>query len=117
MFGIERKLAKTAKRAGLLSGGLLLCTVGAAFFTVAVWCALLPFFGMAATALIVGAIYAGAGLICIGLGMGRDKQTRHTHPSDSARQPAKAPDVDTPPLMQAFMYGVQAGSQARPTRH
>ncbi len=112
MLGIEQKVARTAKRAGLLSGGLLLCAVGTGFLTIAGWLALVPMVGMQVTAAIIAAIYLGAGLICVGV-------STHRTDHDSSTQPDPVAPLETkgPPVMQAFMYGLQAGSQAEQRRH
>ncbi|WP_412176194.1 phage holin family protein [Lentibacter sp. XHP0401] len=106
MFGIERKVAHTVKRAGLLTGGLLLCSVGAGFLTVAGWLILLPLVGTATTALIVACVYLGFGLIMLAIGSTRRR--------DNLKPPAeeKAPSTDGPPIMQAFLFGLHAGAQA-----
>ena len=112
MFAIEQKVARTAKRAGLLSGGLLLCAVGCAFLTVAAWFALLPIVGVEVGALIIAGAYLGVGCICIGVAMNKPPKPVHDH------QPARSPaPADSPPIMQAFMYGLQAGAQADQRRH
>ncbi|WP_342076973.1 phage holin family protein [Yoonia sp. SS1-5] len=110
MFGIRKKAAKTAKRAGLLTGGLLLCTVGAGFLTLAGWLALVPIVSMQMTATIIAAIYLGIGLIMIGIGVRSET---------AADQPVHQPQAaaDGPPILQAFMYGLQAGAQSDQTRH
>lgn len=110
MFGIGETIAHSAKRAGLLSGGLLLCTVGTGFLTVSGWFALWPVMGTAMTALIIAGIYLGVGLILIGA----SAQSKPTAPI--AQQPSAPQAAQTPPLMQAFLYGLQAGSQADKAR-
>lgn len=104
MFGIEQKVARTAKRAGLLSGGLLLCTVGVGFLTVAGWFALLPVVGAQNTALIFAGIYVGVGLIMIGTG------SPNKQPELPEQTHTPQPTAKTPPVLDAFMYGLQAGA-------
>lgn len=114
MFGIRKKAANTAKRAGFLTGGLLLCCVGAAFLTLAGWLTLVPLVGMQTTATIVAATYLGIGLILIGIGArsGSDNEaTKGLHD-----QPAQTP-TSGPPIIQAFMYGLEAGARSDQTRH
>lgn len=111
MLGIRRKVAQTAKRAGFLTGGLLLCSVGAGFLTVAGWMTLLPLVGMASTALIVACIYIGLGLIFVAMGAsgGDDApQAQVNHHANSQQ----APPTGGPPIMQAFLFGLQAGATA-----
>lgn len=106
MFDIEQKVANTARRAGLLSGGLLLCAVGTAFLTVAGWLALVPIVGVQLTATVVAGVYLGVGCILIGVSAkGADRKARQkpSHASSNAAGP---------PIVQAFMFGLQAGAQA-----
>ena len=117
MFGIEQKVANTAKRAGLLSGGLLLCSVGVGFLTVAGWLALVPVVGMQTTALIVAGTYLGIGLLMIGVGSGDSKKLSHDANAHHASAQPSASTPNGPPIVQAFLYGLQAGSQANQTRH
>ena len=106
MFNIEKKITNTAKKAGFLSGGLLLCSVGTGFLTVAGWLTLLPLVGTAATALIVACVYLGFGLILFAFGS--------TGKAEVPQPPAKEQDtsVDGPPILQAFLFGMQAGAKA-----
>lgn len=111
MFGIREKAANTAKRAGLLTGGVIFCAVGTAFLTVAGWLALVPIVGMQVTAVIIAAIYLGVGFILIGVGSRSHHSIEHHAPTP----PPKTPEG--PPIVQAFMYGLQAGARAEETRH
>lgn len=110
MVNIKQKAAKTAKKAGFLSGGLLLCAAGIAFLTVAVWFALLPHYGVPMTATLVGCIYLGAGCIFIAVGLRRTEPVEKSAPT---HDPATS---DDPSVLQAFMYGLQAGTKARQAR-
>ncbi|WP_299728040.1 phage holin family protein [uncultured Tateyamaria sp.] len=112
MFGIEKKVAQTAKRAGLLSGGLLLCSVGVGFLTVAGWFALVPLLGTQNTALILAGVYVGIGLIMIGVGSHRSARR-----SDASMARTQAQAATAPPIVEAFMYGLQAGARADQARH
>lgn len=111
MFGIREKAAKTARQAGLLTGGLLLCAIGTGFLTAAGWLALAPIVGAATTATIIAAIYLGVG--CIIIGVAAQGQTHSSPPPKP--QTTQAPDA--PPILQAFMYGLQAGAQSDRARH
>lgn len=104
MFGIRKKVATAAKRAGLMTGGLLFCLIGTGFLTLAGWLALLPLVGVQLTAMIFAGLYLGVGLILIGASAGL-----HDVPEPRA---ATATHGDGPPIVQAFMYGLQAGAQA-----
>ncbi len=105
MFGIQKKVATTAKRAGLLSGGLLLCIIGTGFLTVAGWLALLQLVGAQLTAAIFAGLYLGIGLILVGL-------STQSGDEPDMRDAATATHGEGPPIVQAFMYGLQAGARA-----
>jgi hypothetical protein len=87
-----------------MTGGLLFCLIGTAFLTIAGWLALLPLVGVQLTAVIFAGLYLGVGLILIGVSTGS-----HEEPEPHA---ATATHGDGPPILQAFMYGLQAGAQA-----
>ncbi len=113
MFGIEKKVTRTAKRAGLYTGGLLLCSVGVAFMTAAAWIALATALDAQIAAIVIGCAYLGVGLVIFGVAASSPSQEQPKAPH--AEQP-KAPS-DAPPIVQAFMYGLQAGAEANQTRH
>ncbi|MBB5723980.1 hypothetical protein FHS72_003628 [Loktanella ponticola] len=108
MFGIKDKVARTAKRAGLISAGTVCCTVGVGFLTASGWLALAPTVGPATAAFIIAGVYIGVGLILIALGA-NDPATQHRPPA-AAEQPKTA--TQAPPLMQAFMFGMETGVKA-----
>ncbi|MEJ6403694.1 hypothetical protein [Yoonia sp. 2307UL14-13] len=84
-----------------------------AFLTVAAWFALSALLGAEMTALCIGAAYLGAGLILIGTtGRGDGVDASYSEQRTAPRQ-----DPDQPPVMQAFMYGLHAGTQANQRRH
>ncbi|MEJ6396707.1 hypothetical protein V8J84_02200 [Yoonia sp. 208BN28-4] len=99
--------------------------VGAAFLTVAGWITLVPMIGLETTAFVISAIYFGLGLILLGVASSSDDSStsESVSPSVKASATSSAPKPDSPtspeapPLMQAFMYGLQAGSQAEKARH
>lgn len=113
VLGIERKVANTAKRAAFFSGGMALCTVGFGFLTVAGWLVLMPLVGAALTACIVAFTYFGIGLILLGLGSQSSDPVQHPEPK--AEPAADLPAG--PPIVQAFMHGLQAGAKAEQARH
>jgi hypothetical protein len=111
MLTIRQKLAQTAKRAGLLSGGLLLCLVGAGFLTFAGWIALSALIGGLNTALVFAALYLGIGLIMMGAAVHRAPRLSH----DAAARP-QSPGATKQSLLDAFLYGMQAGAKADQAR-
>ncbi len=113
MFGIERKVAHTAKRAGLITAGLILAVIGVAFLTAGAWFALVPSLGPSVTAFCIAVAYLLAGLICISLAQGGSEPASRSQPTPD---PAPTP-ADSPPIVQAFMYGLQAGAKAKQPSH
>lgn len=112
LSGVKNAAAQAARRAALLSAGLLCFAVGVGFLTASAWIILSLAYGSATAAAIIGSAYAGLGLIIVAIALGQGSH----HSSDSglhaATSPQKAPPSDAPPLLQAFMFGVQAGASA-----
>lgn len=107
MPSIKEKAAQTAKRAGLLSGGVFLCTVGLGFLTLALWFQLVIHVTPTQAALILAVGYMIIGLILIAVGK--------TAPDDgvpSTEQKPPQPPSQASPLVQAFLHGLDAGSRA-----
>lgn len=105
MLSIEKRVAQTAKRAGFLTGSLLLCAIGVGFLTAAIWLALASSLGAQTATFIVAFAYLGAGCILMALG--------RTAPSEERKKTASE---NGPPVMQAFLYGLQAGAQSGQAR-
>ncbi len=112
--GLKSKATRTAKRAGLLSGGLLAICVGLAFFTGAAWLYLSAVTDPLTAALVLGGAYLGLGLLTIGIALSGGSEDHHA--ATLAHGPARQePQAAQPPLMQAFLHGMQAGVSA--TQH
>lgn len=106
---IEDRLANAARRAafGLTGSVLLIC--GIAFLTVAAWIILERLGDALTAAAVIGAVYAGGGLICLGLAA-RAPRTRRP-----SAKPAEAPTASPPgwdSLVQAFLTGLETGRQS-----
>ncbi|MBB5516833.1 hypothetical protein FHS89_002875 [Rubricella aquisinus] len=99
---IEQKASRAAKSAALGTGGALCLAVGAGFLTVAAWIYLATLEGTLFAAGIIGAVYVGIGLILIGLASARRSDVPHAHPAPQT-------SAQTPPLAEAFLFGLQAG--------
>jgi len=111
--GLKTKAATTAKRAGLLSGGLLAITVGLGFLTAAAWIYLARVTDAQMAALVIGGVYAGLGFVMVGLASsGGSQDAPAPHPKAATQGP-----IEQPPLMQAFLQGMQAGVSATQSRH
>lgn len=116
LAGLKSKAAHTAKRAGLLTGGLLAICVGLAFLTAASWIYLSTVTDVMTAALIIGATYTGVGLLTVGIASTDPKTAQDQHTIHHAPH---GPDGQNqqPPLMQAFLHGMQAGVSATGNRH
>ena len=90
-----------------LGAGIALC-VGLAFWTVAIWFLVLAVAGPVTAALIIGALYTGAGLI--GLSIASTRARKNISPPKPVEEPP-APDMDG--LIGAFITGLKAGARAR----
>lgn len=110
MFSLKQKATQTAKRAGLMTAGILLCCVGIGFCTAAAWLQLSVTFSAVQTALIIAACYVGLGLVLVAAGRSPGKATEQ--PSAFASEPKS----DAPPIMQAFLHGMQAGANAKTSK-
>lgn len=111
MFSLKQKATQTAKRAGLMTAGVTLCAIGIGFCTAAAWLQLSVTFSLVHTALIIAACYLGIGFVLIAVGRSPNKDT---NPSTAFTSETKS---DAPPLMQAFLHGMQAGANARTSKH
>jgi hypothetical protein len=115
--GLKTKAATTAKRAGLLSGGLLAIAVGAAFLTAAAWIYLANVMDAQMAALIIGGVYAGLGFVMVGLASsGGSREEPAAGQKASAHGAGEQGAGAQPPLMQAFLQGMQAGVSATQSR-
>ncbi len=103
---IKTSATKSLRRAGFISAGAILVSVGAAFLTVAAWLTLSSTFDALMAATVIGSVYFGAGLLVIGLNLRADDEPVELH------KPDHVPVEKTPPMLQAFLYGLQAGSGA-----
>jgi putative superfamily III holin-X len=109
MLGIKEKATDAAKRAGLLSGGFLLCLVGTGFLTLAAWLFLSATFAPTEAAIILAGVFLGTGLVLIGIG----RRGKSAHRNQKVPQP---PPAEMAPLMQAFVFGMKAGADAKQMR-
>ena len=110
----KSKAAHTAKRAGLLSGGLLATLVGVAFLTVAAWTYLVQTTDALTAALVLGSVFTGVGLVVIGIAsaQGDHSGEQATSPGLASANHQADHSSGQPPLMQAFLHGMQAGVSA-----
>ena len=112
---LERKAASAARKTGFAFGGALFFAVGLAFLTAAAWIYLAVTLSLFHAALIIGAAYVGLGLIFFGFASssGSDHEVQAMK-AEMPQQPQTRGDA--PPLVEAFLFGMQAGMGA-PKRH
>ncbi|MEO1563432.1 MAG: phage holin family protein [Pseudomonadota bacterium] len=111
LTGIKQSAASAARKAGLFTGGLLCMAVGAGFLTVAAWILLTLAHGAMIAALVIGAAYFGLGLVLLGIAATR--ASSHSEAAPAVARPHAQQTIDAPPLMQAFLHGLQAGANAQ----
>lgn len=112
MTGLVDHVQQTAKRAGFISAAMVFFAVGLAFFTVSAWFFLATMVDVQTAAAIIGGIYVGLGCILVGYALSSTSRAEKA-PNPQAATP---PDSSGPPLVQAFIYGLQAGSNAAPVK-
>ena len=109
-----------ARRTALLSLGGVLVAIGGGFIVVAAWIALVPVLGALVTALVLGMVFLGAGLIVLALRNARPAP-RVTRVDEGLRQMSGRggvfrPTGDFPPVLEAFLFGVTVYLQMRNRR-
>ena len=94
----------------MLSVGGVLMAIGGGFIVAAAWIGLAPLLGVLGTALVLGAVFVGAGLIVLALRSARPapkvdvmdaRRRRMSGGSDPYR-----PGGNLPPVMEALLFGV-----------
>ena len=106
------RASHVARSAAIGLGAGVCLFVGLIFWTIAAWLFLVTVTTVQITALIIGSVYCGAGLIGFALiGSRKPHDPRANAVPDPAPRPA---DVDG--LMGAFVTGMNAGVQARSAR-
>jgi len=107
LSAVKHSAAMAARKAGMISAGLLCILIGAGFLTGAAWIFLAATYDALIAASIIGAGYAGIGLLLMGLSA---SAASHHEPAPQSEPKAKPASSDAPPLLQAFLFGLQAGA-------
>lgn len=105
---VSKARAQAEQTAQTAAIGLFACValaVGLAFWTLAGWLLLVTVTSPANAAVILGAVYSGAGIIALAV-----ISTRRKKP---VPQPAPKPDASLESLLSAFMTGLNAGARTR----
>ncbi len=98
---VKSSAAQAMRKAALLSAGLFCCVAGMAFLTLSAWILLSEAYGALTAASVIGSFYSGVGLILIAVALSGNR-------AGSDRAVASKPA--DPPLMQAFLAGLETGS-------
>lgn len=99
----------SAKTAAISVGAAVAIAVGLAFWTAAGWIFLLTLTTSLNAAIIIGALYTGAGLI--GFAIASMRGSRTPPPPQPAQPHQGPPTIES--FITAFMTGVTAGSRTR----
>lgn len=108
MFSLEDKVARTARKAGLVTASAALTFVGAGFLTAAAWVYLSVAYSEVFAFGLIGLVYVGAGLVTLAFGLAR--------PSHTAPKTQDALHGLTPMqlVLVAFLQGLDQGRNTKP---
>ncbi|MDO5758200.1 MAG: phage holin family protein [Rhodobacterales bacterium] len=111
---IRDRSARAARRALILISGVAFLLIGIGFLTSAAWIMLEEVYSAAAASAILSGVYAGVGLVAIAIASSSAKRELRTPERPVQQDPAETlqPGV-TPPLVQAFLIGLNAALAAR----
>lgn len=110
---VKQAAADAARTAALLSVGLLILLIGLGFLTLSAWIYLSITYDALTASLIIGCCYAGVGLIFIAVALlSNGSRRRHAIRQQRLQAAASSVPPKSPPLVQAFLYGMQAGLNA-----
>lgn len=107
MFGIEHKIAETARKAGIMTASAALTIVGAAFLTTAAWIYLSAEHSSAFAAVVIGLIYLGAGVITLAYGLSRPPRPK------SVAEDSLGELTPMQLVLVSFLKGLDQGKKAR----
>ena len=111
MFGpVESKVARVGKTAVIGLGAGLCLAVGLGFLTVAAWLLLVAVTDAATAATVIGATYLGAGLILLGVVLAGGRSGGQGA-AEGAAVGSQQGAGEMPPLMAAFLHGMNAGAR------
>ncbi|PVA11213.1 hypothetical protein DC366_05510 [Pelagivirga sediminicola] len=114
---LKYRSARAIRRALMCGVGGLMVAIGIGFLTAAGWILLEQVYSAAVAALVLAGIYAGIGLIILGMAASSARRERFSPEAAPLREPAKPPQPGAmPPLAEAFIIGLNAALAARGRR-
>lgn len=109
MFGIEQKVAKTARMAGLVTASAALACVGAAFLTAAAWMYLSIIQSPVFAAVVIGLVYVGVAAVTLAVALSRPSTPK---PAPIESDPLKGLSPMQLVLV-SFLQGLEQGRDAK----
>lgn len=116
MFGLQLRLQRAARKLAAFSIAGILALIGAGFLTVAAWITLAEMHSAAFAALIIGAVYFGAALIVMAIGLSRFWIVPVAAPAAAAAPVMGAPMAGLTPMQMVILSFVQGLEQGRMSR-
>lgn len=111
---VKHRSARAIRRALICGLGGIFLAVGLGFLTSAAWILLEDAYSALSAALILAALYAGIGLIMLGIVASSRSRDAHDSRTAPLRDPTTPPQPGTiPPLAEAFIIGLNAALAAR----
>lgn len=111
---IKDRSARAARRALILIFGAAFLVVGIGFLTSAAWIMLEDVYSAAAASLVLSGFYSGVGLVAIAIASSSAKRDMRTQKRPVEDHPPVPPQPGAaPPLVQAFLIGLNAALAAR----
>ena len=109
---IDQKIARAGRKAALGLASVACLAVGAGFLTLAAWIWLVALTDPLVASIVIGCVYLGVGFILLGcVRLSGGPVAAAPRPQAAASETPATPDM--PPLMAAFIHGMQAGAQSR----
>jgi hypothetical protein len=112
MFGIEHKVAKAARKAGLVTASAALTCVGAAFLTSALWMYLSIMQSPIFAAALIGLLYLGGAAILLAVALSRPAPRRPRYEERDPQDPLRGLSPMQLVLV-SFLQGLEQGRHTK----
>lgn len=109
MFGIEQKMAQTARKAGLVTASAALTCVGAAFLTTAAWMYLSIVQSPVFAAVVIGMVYLGVAAVMLAVAVARPAPPPHPEPAEDPLKGLTPMQL----VLVSFLQGMEQGRNAK----